>query len=78
MAAGTPATLARKVAPAADGPPIAGGLTTAGANGEVGPFALTANPPGGPVTLAAWEPDLSDGAAGTPRHNLATVSFTVR
>ena len=28
--------------------------------------------------LSVWEPDMSDGATGTKRHNLVSVTFTVR
>jgi hypothetical protein len=71
-------TLTWEVVPAGGGDPVAQGFTTAGANGEIGPFTFTAALPPGPVTLAVWEPDMSDGAAGMTRHNLVTVTFTVR
>ena len=75
---GFEANLAWEVVPATGGEPIARGFTTAGASGEIGPFAITATLPSGQVTLSVWEPDMSDGAAGTARHNLASVTFTVR
>lgn len=75
---GFEATLGWEAVPVAGGDPVAQGFTTAGANGEIGPFTFTAPLPPGPVTLSVWEPDVSDGAAGTRRHNLVTVTFTVR
>jgi Immunoglobulin-like domain of bacterial spore germination len=72
------ATLNWEAVPAGGGDPVAQGFTTAGANGEIGPFTFTATLPKGPVTLSVWEPDMSDGAAGTQRHNLVSVTFTVR
>jgi hypothetical protein len=75
---GFEATLLWEAVPAAGGDPVAKGFTTAGANGEIGPFTFTVTLPKGPVTLSVWEPDMSDGAAGTQRHNLVSVTFTVR
>ena len=72
------ATLHWEAVPVGGAGPVAQGFTTAGANGEVGPFTFTATLPPGTFTLSVWEPDMSDGAAGTKRHNLVSVTFTVR
>ena len=72
------ATLRWEAVPVGGADPVAQGFTTAGANGEVGPFTFTAPLPTGPVMLSVWEPDMSDGATGTKRHNLVSVTFTVR
>ena len=50
-------------------------FTTAGANGEIGPFTFTVALPAGSYTLEVWEPGASDTA--TPRHALVTSTFTV-
>jgi hypothetical protein len=71
-------TLLWEVVPAAGGDPITHGLTTAGANGEIGPFTVTTTLAAGRVALSVWEPDMSGAAAGKTRHNLVTVTFTVR
>ena len=72
------ATLRWAAVPVGGGDAVAQGFTTAGANGEVGPFTFTVTLPTGPVTLSVWEPDMSDGATGTKRHNLVSATFTVR
>ncbi|PVU83782.1 hypothetical protein DDP54_13165 [Cellulomonas sp. WB94] len=75
---GFEATLSWEAVPTGGGDPVAQGFTTAGANGEVGPFAFTATLPPGTYTLSVWEPDMSDGATGTKRHNQVSVTVTVR
>jgi len=75
---GFEATLRWEAVPAGGGDPVAQGFTTAGANGEVGPFTFTVTLPPGAYALSVWEPDMSDGATGTKRHNQVSVSVTVR
>ncbi|MGV8977391.1 MAG: Gmad2 immunoglobulin-like domain-containing protein [Cellulomonas sp.] len=72
------ASLSWEAVAAGSGAVVAQGVTMAGANGEVGPFTFVAALPSGRVTLSVWEPDMSDGASGTKRHNLVSVTFTVR
>lgn len=73
------ATLLWEVLPVGGGQPITKGFTTAGANGQVGPFSFTTSLPTGQVTVVVWEPDMSDGAAGgSARRNLVAVTFTVQ
>lgn len=57
--------------------PVASGFTSAGANGTPGPFTFSATVPSGTLTVAVWEPDMSNGESGTTRRNLVTVTFTV-
>ena len=53
-------------------------FTTAGANGEIGPYTFTVQLTPGSYTLEVWEPDMKDGTAtGSARRNLATSTFTV-
>lgn len=57
---------------------VAEGFTTAGANGEVGPWEITLDLAPGDYTLRVWEPDMSEGDAGSGgERNLVEVSFTV-
>lgn len=57
---------------------VAEGFTMAGANGEVGPWEITLDLGPGDYTLRVWEPDMSEGDAGTGgERNLVEVSFTV-
>jgi hypothetical protein len=67
-----------EVIPVGGKEPILQGFTTAGANGTVGPFTITDTFPAGTMTLSLWEPDESDGTATKARHNLVTVTFTVK
>ncbi|MBO9555214.1 Gmad2 immunoglobulin-like domain-containing protein [Cellulomonas sp.] len=54
------------------------GSTTAGANGEVGPFSFTVDLPAGAWTVRVWEPDMKDGATGPgPSSHLVSATFTV-
>lgn len=70
-------TLNWEIVPAGGTTPVASGFTNAGANGTPGPFTFTATVPTGTLTVAVWEPDMSNGESGTTRHNLVTVTFTV-
>ncbi|MGY4642938.1 Gmad2 immunoglobulin-like domain-containing protein [Cellulomonas sp. URHB0016] len=58
------ATMAWDVHPAADlsSPAVAAGSTTAGSNGEIGPFSFTVDLPPGTWTVRVWEPDVADDA----------------
>jgi len=54
------------------------GSTTAGANGQVGPFSFTVDLPAGAWTVRVWEPDMKDGATGPgPSSHLVSATFTV-
>ncbi len=54
------------------------GFTTAGANGEVGPWEIPLELDPGTWTLQVWEPDMSDGEGPSePMRNLVEVTFTV-
>ncbi|MBX9246064.1 hypothetical protein ICW40_14775 [Actinotalea ferrariae] len=57
---------------------VAEGFTTAGANGEVGPWEVPLDLEPGRYTLQVWEPGMSDGASGESGRNLVEVTFTVR
>lgn len=70
-------TLNWEIVPVGSTTPVASGFTSAGANGTPGPFTFSATVPTGTMTVAVWEPDMSSGEAGTARHNLVTVTFTV-
>ncbi len=70
-------TLNWEIVPVGGTTPVASGFTNAGANGTPGPFTFTATVPSGTLTVAVWEPDMSNGESGTTRHNLVTVTFTV-
>lgn len=53
-------------------------FTTAGANGEVGPWTIELTLEPGDYTLQVWEPDMSDGEGeGAPSRNLVETTFTV-
>lgn len=74
------ATLLWRVLGAGTADVVAEDFTTAGANGEVGPFAFTVELAPGTYTLEVWEPDLADGAddsAAGDRHGLVRTTFTV-
>lgn len=72
------ATLLYRVVVAGTQDPVAEGFTTAGANGEVGPWEVPLDLEAGRYTLQVWEPDMSDGASGESLRNLVEVTFTVR
>ena len=79
------ATLNYQVVDAVSGDVVAGpDYTMAGANGEVGPWAIDLTLEPGEYTLQVWEPDMSDGeggegAEGTDAlgNNPVEVTFTV-
>ncbi len=60
-----------------DGSSVSQGFTTAGANGEMGPFSfdLTLDP--GTYTVKVWEPGMGEDDTSAPPLNLAQVTFTV-
>ncbi|QTE28478.1 Gmad2 immunoglobulin-like domain-containing protein [Pengzhenrongella sicca] len=70
------ATLSWRILTAGTEDVVQESYTNAGANGEIGPFAFTVELAPGTYTLEVWEPDMSDGAAGTPTAR-ATTTFTV-
>lgn len=73
-------TLSWRVLTAGTAEIVTENFTTAGANGEVGPFMFTVELTPGTFTLEVWEPDMSDGAgdgATDGRRGLATSTFTV-
>ncbi len=70
-------TLLYRVSPAGGSDVIAEGFTTAGANGEVGPYSIDVDLEPGEYTVQVWEPGMGEGdTAGEPR-NLVEVTFTV-
>ena len=72
-------TLSWQILAADTGNVITHGFTTAGANGEVGPFTFTVDLMPGTYTVEVWEPDMSDATpAPADRRGLATSTFTVR
>jgi len=74
------ATLLWRVLRAGTADVVTESFTTAGANGEVGPYAFTVELAPGTYTLEVWEPDMSDGAAddgAADRGGLVASTFTV-
>ncbi|WP_372594051.1 Gmad2 immunoglobulin-like domain-containing protein [Actinotalea sp.] len=61
----------------AEGETVAEGYTQAGANGEIGPFAIDLTLDPGDYTVQVWEPGMGEGDASAPAVNLAEVTFTV-
>jgi len=61
----------------AEGTTVAEGYTTAGANGEIGPFSVDVTLDPGLYTVQVWEPGMGEGDASAPPENLAEVTFTV-
>ena len=56
---------------------VSEGFTTAGANGDVGPYSFDVTLEPGDYTVQVWEPGMGEGEAeGEPR-NLVEVTFTV-
>ena len=54
------------------------GWTTAGANGEIGPYTIELTLEPGEYAVQVWEPDVSDGESPDgPYRNLVEVTFTV-
>lgn len=74
------ATLLWRVVQAGTDVVVTENFTTAGANGEIGPYAFTITLSPGSYTLEVWEPDMSDGGAEGDEPNrtgLASSTFTV-
>lgn len=72
------ATLSYRVAIAGTEEALEEGWTTAGANGEVGPYTIELTLDPGEYTVQVWEPDASDGESPDgPYRNLVEVTFTV-
>ena len=70
-------TLLYRVTPAGGADAVAEGFTTAGANGEVGPYTFEVELEPGEYTVQVWEPGMGEGDdEGEPR-NLVEVTFTV-
>lgn len=70
-------TLLYRVTPAGGSDVVAEGFTTAGANGEVGPYTIEVELDPGEYTVQVWEPGMGEGdGEGEPR-NLVEVTFTV-
>ncbi|GEN78550.1 Gmad2 immunoglobulin-like domain-containing protein [Actinotalea fermentans] len=68
-------TLAYRVTRA--GEVVAEGYTTAGANGEVGPYSFDVALDPGEYTLQVWEPGMGEGDSDGDARNRVEVSFTV-
>lgn len=73
------ATLLYRVVAAGTDDVVTEGFTTAGANGEVGPWEIPLDLGAGTWTLQVWEPDMSDGEGEGDEgmRNLVEVTFTV-
>lgn len=69
------ATLLWQVLSEGTGDVVQKGFTTAGANGEVGPFSVAVTLDPGVYTVEVWEPSQKDG--GDERNNLVSATFTV-
>ena len=61
----------------ADGASVREGFTTAGANGEIGPFSFEVTLDPGTYTVEVWEPGMGENDAAAPPLNQAQVTFTV-
>ncbi len=73
------ATLLYRVLVAGTEDVVAEDYTTAGANGEIGPYTIDLTLDPGEYTVQVWEPDASDGESPDgPYRNLVEVTFTVR
>ncbi len=70
-------TLLYRVTPAGADDVVAEGFTTAGANGEVGPYTFEVELEPGEYTVQVWEPGMGEGDAGGEPLNLVEVTFTV-
>ena len=70
-------TLLYDVTPAGGTDAVAEGFTTAGANGEVGPYSIALDLEPGEYTVRVWEPGMGEGDADGERRNLVEVTFTV-
>lgn len=71
------ATLLYRVTPAGSTDVVAEGFTTAGANGEVGPYSFEVDLDPGEYTVQVWEPGMGEGDDGGEPRNLVEVTFTV-
>lgn len=72
------ATLSYQVLRAGTDDVVSEGWTTAGANGEIGPYSIELTLDPGEYTVQVWEPDVSDGESPDgPFRNLVEVTFTV-
>lgn len=74
---GFEATLLYRVTPAGSADVVAEGFTTAGANGEVGPYTFEVDLDPGEYTVQVWEPGMGEGDGGGEPRNLVEVTFTV-
>lgn len=70
-------TLLYRVTPADGTDVVAEGFTTAGANGEVGPYSFEVDLEPGEYTVQVWEPGMGEGDTGGEPRNLVEVTFTV-
>lgn len=70
-------TLLYRVTRAGRSDVVAEGFTTAGANGEVGPYTVDLRLDAGEYTVQVWEPGMGEGDAGGEPRNLVEVTFTV-
>lgn len=71
------ATLLYRVTTAGGTEVVAEGFTTAGANGEVGPYSFDVELEPGEYTVQVWEPGMGEGDDGGEPRNLVEVTFTV-
>ncbi|MCL3860592.1 Gmad2 immunoglobulin-like domain-containing protein [Actinotalea sp. K2] len=72
------ATLQWRVLVAGTEETVQEGFTTAGANGEIGPYSQDVELAPGSYTVQVWEADISDGESTLgPYLNLVEVDFTV-
>ncbi len=70
-------TLLYQVTPAGGTDVVAEGFTTAGANGDVGPYSFDVDLEPGEYTVQVWEPGMGEGDSGGEPRNLVEVTFTV-
>lgn len=70
-------TLLYRITPAGGTDAVAEGFTTAGANGEVGPYTFDVDLEPGEYTVQVWEPGMGEGDDGGEPRNLVEVTFTV-
>lgn len=70
-------TLLYAVSRAGSADVVAEGFTTAGANGEVGPYSFDVDLEPGEYSVQVWEPGMGEGDAGGEPRNLVEVTFTV-
>ncbi len=70
-------TLMYRVTRAGRSDVVAEGFTTAGANGDVGPYTVDLRLETGEYTVQVWEPGMGEADAGGEPRNLVEVTFTV-